>query len=288
LNNHSRESFFKYYTAKAAKAVLGDIKLKWSSPILFNDPFDNQIELLINPDQDLMAKQSLNNFMSLIKSDLPLDGFTPLMQQGIMVIRQAIKAGYVIEDSQLIEASLEGARKASEKMPELNRDIKKLLSDVSIFCLTETNENKLMWSHYADKYQGVVIRFKANIYNSPFTVAQPVTYVESLPQFDANDFLNLESMPTKSIKYITLTKGIEWSYEKEWRIVSGMRNPENTFELISFNPKELTALYLGCKISQEDKSDLIDLCRLNFPHAEIYSSFLEPRDLSVRFSLLDG
>ena len=35
------------------------------------------------------------------------------------------------------------------------------------------------------------------------------------------------------------------SYEKEWRVVSGLRNKSNEYEIIPFNPQELAAVYLG-------------------------------------------
>src|SRR5262245_8464513 len=42
---HDRESFFKYTTVSTAQIVLATRKLRWSSPILFNDFFDVPREL---------------------------------------------------------------------------------------------------------------------------------------------------------------------------------------------------------------------------------------------------
>ncbi len=37
---NDRKSFFKYMSPGTAKTVLENSTLRWSSPILFNDPFD--------------------------------------------------------------------------------------------------------------------------------------------------------------------------------------------------------------------------------------------------------
>src|SRR5262245_43309165 len=42
---HDRETFFKYMSASTAKLVLSNRTLRWSSPLLFNDPFDVPREL---------------------------------------------------------------------------------------------------------------------------------------------------------------------------------------------------------------------------------------------------
>jgi hypothetical protein len=48
---HDRQFFFNYVTAAVAKIVLTTRKLRWSSPLLFNDPFDVTQELRLNIDE---------------------------------------------------------------------------------------------------------------------------------------------------------------------------------------------------------------------------------------------
>ncbi len=47
---HDRRVFYKYVTAEVAKIILATRKLRWSSPLLFNDPFDVTQELRLNFD----------------------------------------------------------------------------------------------------------------------------------------------------------------------------------------------------------------------------------------------
>ncbi len=69
-------TFFKYMTAKVAKEVLVNHKLRWSSPRLFDDPFDVlrnfnlgfEIEEIIQPVVDEVIKLIYNRVASGIRS----------------------------------------------------------------------------------------------------------------------------------------------------------------------------------------------------------------------------
>src|SRR5262245_37846 len=45
---HDRQFFFKYMSARVATIALTTRKLRWSSPLLFNDPFDVTQQLRVN------------------------------------------------------------------------------------------------------------------------------------------------------------------------------------------------------------------------------------------------
>ena len=42
---HDRKYFYKYVTVETALLILQNRKLKYSSPVLFNDPFDTQTRI---------------------------------------------------------------------------------------------------------------------------------------------------------------------------------------------------------------------------------------------------
>ena len=63
--SHDRKCFYKYMTAKTAKAVLGNGTLRWALPKLFNDPFDVQFDLQVNYDRDRVVEHALNNIVDL-------------------------------------------------------------------------------------------------------------------------------------------------------------------------------------------------------------------------------
>lgn len=61
---HDRQYFYKYVSAEVAKIILARKELRWTSPLLFNDPFDVSQELRLNFDEATL-NVALNNTDSL-------------------------------------------------------------------------------------------------------------------------------------------------------------------------------------------------------------------------------
>jgi hypothetical protein len=64
-------SFFKYVSRETAKAVLSNNTLRWSSPILFNDPFDIQFDLRVEVNRRVVKSKALRLQWQVIHSDEP-------------------------------------------------------------------------------------------------------------------------------------------------------------------------------------------------------------------------
>jgi hypothetical protein len=60
---HGKYAFFKYYTADSAKLTLKNTSRKWSTPLLFNDPFDNQFDLFFEEPSEELVGGILRNSM---------------------------------------------------------------------------------------------------------------------------------------------------------------------------------------------------------------------------------
>ena len=128
-----------------------------------------------------------------------------------------------------------------------------------------------MWSHYADSHKGFVIEYDFNTYintclncnkacpNRHSEALYPVRYsnerfdATSLLIYSANLFLMKQFVqdgtPVLDDQFVVhkalLNKSTNWSYEKEWRLISLSDNPKCT-EQIKLKPK---AIYLGIDIS---------------------------------------
>ena len=77
---HDKDGFFKYYTADFAKLTLKNTSRKWSTPFLFNDPFDNQFDLYLEEPSDELVEKGLKQFHEIVTSPEPLkdNQFGPL------------------------------------------------------------------------------------------------------------------------------------------------------------------------------------------------------------------
>jgi hypothetical protein len=148
----------------------------------------------------------------------------------------------------------------------------------SVCCFSFISNNLLMWAHYADKHHGACLIFDnsvenkfANIPDSRLTTV-PVNYK---PFSEINYFEN----KLEGIRNLFGTKSIEWEYEREYRIV--ILEPEG---IVKFNPKFLTGIIFGLKVSDEDIDNFINTCKrqqlnLNFRRAERYQDGLKVTEM---------
>ena len=113
-----------------------------------------------------------------------------------------------------------------------------------ITCLTENNDNILMWSHYADSHRGICIEYDVRrIVKDPYQIIRhlfPVIYCKQrIIRRDIDSLVKNHSDLNKAIDEcyfyeneeplddlipLFLIKGDMWQYENEWRIVYTRKN----------------------------------------------------------------
>jgi len=62
----------------------------------------------------------------------------------------------------------------------------------------------------------------------------------------------------------------DWSYEKEWQLAGGGDNGKEE-EFIRFEPEEVTAIYLGCRMTEADAKAIKALAAEKYAHATLYT-----------------
>jgi hypothetical protein len=175
--------------------------------------------------------------------------------------------------------------RATNTSPQINAEIRAVMADTSIFCVSETHDNLLMWSHYAQNHTGAVIKFLAlPEVDSPLIVAQSVRYTTRMPRREFASILDFQKSLTETVELITLTKSDVWAYEKEWRIVAGLRDKTQSYEILRYAPEELGAVYLGCKMADDDKQELVEITRRLYPQAKLYQANKHPREFALIFT----
>lgn len=130
-----------------------------------------------------------------------------------------------------------------------NTRVKKLWENIGVTCLTEKNDDILMWSHYAYGHQGFCLEFDTSYF--PFTETSKDTlikvhYSDSYPPLSLSD-LQPEKLPDLPKKLLA-TKSSHWSYEAEWRVFSAKSGE------YSYDQAALTGIYFGCKMKESDKA----------------------------------
>jgi len=274
---NDKEYFYKYYSPHSSKLVLANSSRKWSNPAEFNDPFDNQFDLNLHEDKQKMVIDLFNRGKEIIFNNAPFPKLIqPQLKAFIEIIKLALKGATLTPElnkkfeEEIMKGAEEGVERAIAIFQELIQKFRSALQNTLIFCLTENNDNLLMWAHYARDHTGTVIKFLSIPGgNSPLPLAQKVKYSKEMPRLDP--FELSEGLTAEYVMNIfTLTKSIDWAYEQEWRIVSppGTQNVSSGF--FPFDPEELGAVYLGCKITEDDKKEIIETTSRKYPKAEIY------------------
>jgi hypothetical protein len=231
---HERRTFFKYMSADVATNVLESHKLRWSSPLLFNDPFDVPRELSFGVTAKQLAAAVADRVISLIEHPPDdLNGLSPMLQ---VIIGKAKENASKELNAALIESVRESVARMNPKEDSINefRTMwKEQLPNFRILCLCARNESASMWLHYADRYAGVVLELEASdARDSAWLMAREVAYAKELPDLHTADgwaryvIMGSELSVPQILEDATYNKALDWSYEHEWRIASFARKGE--------------------------------------------------------------
>lgn len=176
---HDRSTFYKYMPLNTAKIVLDSCSLRWSSPVIFNDPFDVPREVMLGVDEINIGKALVRKLIEeLINPREDLQNLNPRIRTMLDVYQKLFPSGIPAE---LIEKFQElvnappvglGAPAAIQEMKDV---WKRMLNERRILCLSESPIITPMWNHYADGYKGIVIEFDClDVLDSAWLIAKPI------------------------------------------------------------------------------------------------------------------
>jgi hypothetical protein len=276
--------FCKYVTANTAKIILTSLKGKWSSPLLFNDPFDMQTEIKFDFNIEDLEEPVISEISRLALHDKDVD----LKKDPLEIQRWRIMSEHISPEKlrkelrDAIHSILPELYKTLEKG---NEDLQTLASVARIFCVVEKHDNLLMWAHYAKDHTGAVINFKLiPEKDTGLCAAFPITYINDenkLPTIDSierwvKSLIGQEPVDYKKevFEKYCFKKSNHWQYEEEWRVLGIKRNPEEKalYELRSFLPEEFDTIYLGCKMENSDRDEILRCLTGSLSHVQVYQA----------------
>lgn len=171
-----------------------------------------------------------------------------------VLIKNKIRKEFNVPDN-IIDDKLNHNEEIKKKLcNKIKNDIDKIVDDMAIVCLSEEKDNILMWSHYAKYHQGICIEYDFRDI-SKYTEVYPIVYMRE--NFDLSEsFIDINP---SVIQRKVMIKSVLWEYEKEWRIIFNNSNPKTNGGVICF--PRIKSIYLGCKISKDDKEKIIKLAK---------------------------
>jgi len=147
------------------------------------------------------------------------------------------------------------AEQARMKAGELNEEYAELIKtsltehvrvNSGLICLSSDPHSIRMWAYYADSHKGICITYDTE--PSPFCLARPVLYEDPVASLDAMDVRRGDL--TQFADHISLRKGKEWEFEKEYRISIGSFENGHT-RTLPIPPEAILEIRLGVNIEPD-------------------------------------
>jgi len=247
-----------------------------SSPLAYNDPYDCAIKIV---DETIIGAFERNLFDRFVEKYQLEDVLTPL---GIATAR-----GGPTPLKTLIELTKQSGSPILRGHPDMMADFvlnhalpeyvantksffRQAQSSTKLCSFSEINDSILMWSHYSKNHTGFCIEYDVEslpINNVFRQNLHPVVYASEL--YDFTRFLTLfVNASREKIKPMfpllgVLHKFLEWSYEKEWRLVFF----PNAIVPDQLHPAPIpSAVFLGSKMQEIKQREMAAICKsLNIP-----------------------
>ncbi len=222
-------------------------------PIDFNDPFE--------------CRPILTLHMSRIKREL--------------FLREGVRTNFPSTNKKTRKGLIKQARMRLTSDPEfIKSTYEDFLRTTGLYCLSEKNDDILMWSHYSNGHRGLCIEFDA-FADAAFSKmmlfgqALKVDYSEELrPTINVFDIGQPEQY-----RNALLTKSSHWAYEEEWRIIKV--KPEGGPGLRYYQPEVLTGVIFGALISQEDKQKIMNWIKTYPTRIGLYQAKINETNYSL-------
>lgn len=270
LNFYKYPNYLYRYFSFDSKNYFEDILCKdllhFSSPKELNDPFDCSLNIIFSGrNKRFMKKYLIKKILPIRINNISKD-----------LIRKA--SAFIDENYQGFDPNI----KSNELLLQQNNRNYVLSSGVN--CLSELNNNLLMWSHYSNKHTGFCVEFNCdklvkaiddyNKSHQVITYLNKIVYKRNYPRISAYKHEMVDSLFTKSSI---------WMYEKEWRIVYS----EGAGQKINLPPNVITAIYMGLEI-QPTQEEIIKRIVLEKQYKiDLYRAKKVPNKFAVCFDKIN-
>lgn len=271
----NKNILYKHTSSKVSKLILNSNKIRWSSPLLFNDLNEFNQYPTFSPTIEESWVFLLNRICDFVfdNQEIKTNLITNNSKNIIHLIKLLRENGKSKEDI-IREFSIPNI-----KSSDIEKYLKESMDNLNIYrilCLTSDYDNELMWVHYSDNHYGCVLSFKPiKELNSPFFEAKKVDYADGERIIGSGlDIIlnsdNISDIIKKTNSSICFTKTQKWSYEKEWRIMTKKPESKQNYDDFLFYPQELESFTFGVRTSKEDKEEITKILDEKYPFTSIY------------------
>jgi hypothetical protein len=133
---------------------------------------------------------------------------------------------------------------------------------IGICSFSETNDNAIMWAHYADGFSGICIEYRFKELRQCLddrNIFVRIAYNEGVQRLSEKAALDREAA-----KKVLSSKSYRWLHEREWRLFS----PSTGRVKVAAN--SISCVYLGYRMRAESKKSITaSLAKKKIPYKEM-------------------
>jgi len=255
------KSLFKYVCPERI-SILKDLEICFPQPGTFNDPFELRPSIggfddgkQIEGFAETALRQRYRKYCLL--NDNRWTSFEEFKQDAIR--HKAIDIEALKKQGPLFQNRIN------------DEHLRLIDATIGILCLSEIENDVLLWAHYTDSHKGMVIEFDAT---------HPFFSVALNPLSDIGRLVKIKYSPDRPrLNYpydtedgsIFLIKSEQWGYEKEWRFIQRLAKrtrekklPDGTtVYLFALPPAAIKRIVMGCRMEDSVRQSLINEIKRN-------------------------
>lgn len=292
IKTHDRDFFYKYANYDTAINILSNLEVRWSSPLLFNDPFDTQLDIRydFNPEELIssLPKEIEKVIFAEEEPQFADDNPLSLDIKRLRKIRHKLNAGeFITQMNPDIKKAINDLKKL---LDDVNQSWKEYVRSMRVFCISEKYNDLLMWAHYAEQHTGVVLKLKCiPELDTALCAAREINYSSEIPVLATKEDYIKKFTAQINIDYgdlyknLAYTKSDHWAYENEWRCIVFRPINDNLYDVNLLNPEEIDTIYLGCRMSKPKRNEILKLLTGKLKHVKVSIASISKTRFSLDF-----
>jgi hypothetical protein len=95
-----------------------------------------------------------------------------------------------------------------------------------VVCFSDNWKSPLMWAHYGEKHRGLCLGFDVPMGGPDQELAFPMNYEPERLKFEFQHKKMTDEVWSAFIRQVFCTKAKAWEYEREWRMMGDLKEPD--------------------------------------------------------------
>lgn len=267
---------YKYFPPERI-TFFQDLNLRFTPPAEFNDPFELRPVIA-----SLLREEELYTEVdSMLKEVLPFSLLSNPAQMAEIKARCFREA-----PSYIAYANTKGRERIEASFH------KAIPKNIGVLCLTESNKNLLMWSHYGASHKGLCIGFDSasSFFCRKRSEADDLGH---LRRVEYDEVRKKNHLPDMEGADFLLRKGKVWGYEEEWRMCALLKDADKvsedqTIHLFTVPSSAVLEVILGVNMDEGDRDKVIGDIKTNadLKHIEIYQAEISKKEFKLHLTKL--